>query len=63
MVEYLVTDGYEQWQIVDTREKAQKLAIDMAECTCTDCVVNVYEINAIGQAYIPDPTPVFEWEI
>ena len=61
MVEYLVTDNYEQWQIVDTKEKAQELAIDMIECA--NCEVNVYEIKAIGQAYIPDPTPVFEWEV
>lgn len=61
MVEYLVTDNYEQWQIVDTKEKAQELAIDMIECA--DCVVNVYEIKAVGQAYIPDPDPVFEWVV
>lgn len=60
MIEYLVTDGYEQWQIVDTKEKAQELAIDMVD---SDCVVNVYEIKAIGQAFIPDPDPVFEWEV
>ena len=60
MVRYLVTDNYEQWQIVDTKEEAQEIAIDMVD---SDFVVNVYEIKAIGQAFIPDPTPVFEWEV
>ena len=61
MVRYLVTDNYEQWIIVEAKEEAQKLALDMLNCA--DDVINVYEIKAIGQAYIPDPTPVFEWEV
>ena len=60
MVRYLVTDNYEQWQIVDTKEEAQEIAIDTVD---SDFVVNVYEIKPIGQAFIPDPTPVFEWEV
>ena len=60
MIRYLVTDNYEQWQIVEAKEEAEKLAIEMVD---SDCVVNVYEIKAIGQAFIPDPDPVFEWEV
>ena len=60
MVRYLVTDNYEQWIIVEAKEEAEKLAIEMVD---SDCVVNVYEIKAIGQAFIPDPDPVFEWEV
>lgn len=56
-VRYLVTDNWDIFHICDTLKEAQETALD--EARSCDCV-SVYEMKLIGNAYIPDPDPVFE---
>ena len=56
---YLVTDGYDILRFAETKEEAAKFATDEA---FSGIEVGIFEIKQVGCAYIPDPTPVVEWD-
>lgn len=56
---YLVTDGWGIFRFAETKKEATELAEDEAHsCSC----IEIYKLEKVGYAYIPDPDPIVEWE-